>query len=370
MSNLFLGKSRVILSFMPRPVHLADPPFLSPEYEAAITPSEGMPAIHQMLVNPEKASLRGLIKQLYVVSGQTTEQHRFMKEHAAGLPRSIRNLTQLDNILQYKAATTIMQYENWASMVASVATMTGAAEVVEPQSVELGHEIGTSLIESRAQHAASSLIRASGMLYSTVGRPSKPELSVWDRCNESVTEVARRKLRSPKISDEAHAAYVARYNEAFEDDATERRKIPMPVSRFRAITIVRGVHMGVQTMRGLDRTQAPIAYQMSGIRATMDVLLGAMPKPVELDPAAIRSSVALLAKLKKILSNTAIVNPYVASDPAARYFAFVFDRLEGNCAVNTEQEIFARQVKRAAVQKREAIETGAEPEADALPRAA
>src|SRR5205085_2098348 len=155
-------------------------PFLDPDYQAVTKPMPELDVTKGLLADVQAISpVRGLV-QLNRVAGQTSSRHRFMKDKASKLPKRLKSPEDLDASLQYDAAATVMQDVALEELTDILARVTGQAEVTEPESAARGHDLGHDFIDRRSQHAASTALGASALLYSTWKGTGITE-SVWDR---------------------------------------------------------------------------------------------------------------------------------------------------------------------------------------------
>lgn len=327
-------------------------PFLTPDYEAIIQPFGGVEELMQTFGDPKDLQA----KTLDVIRGShryVSEQRRSLKNKALALPKQIISYEDAVAVLQQDTAEIMVHHNNLGSGIQLLAHVTGRAKVIDPKVAERGHALGAAFVETRARYAASTILRASDVLY--VCEETVQSGSVWDR--SQAVSARHPKLRNPTISAASGSRYGELKGQAVAAASSSQPKRLSKESGSAIARSFRGIGLGRRLRLARSSTVNGVENDLDMVEGIFRLAVTRLPaKPLDFDPATICHTIAVVNKIREIVNNAASRDPTIAADPAARYFAYIFQQLEPACNVGRRQVDFTETVAAVAGHLRESVQ--------------
>jgi hypothetical protein len=337
---------------MPKP-DLLNPPFLPPAYEEVLEHSR---QVRQAWDDPSHHNLSPsfrLAGQVGRVLSLAHEQASFIRTEAADLPGEITSSSDLGERLQFQAARAVLQDQCFTESSHALAVLTGATRPADSATIERGYELGEGLVLFRAQHTASTILRAMGALFTHYPEAGQTS-SVWQRTLNT-------NVRDPVIHDRAWEEFVRLYQQAGEATASPQQLVKP--SRFSAVTFLRAAKMIRETKApGPEKKSISEGGYLEKVGAVIDRQTAALPTPLEINQNTILRSMSTATKVVRRVRNAGAVDPTIAADPTARYAAYMLSQLSGAYSINAEKGAFDRKVKATAKQMHSPKDAKTKPE--------
>jgi hypothetical protein len=285
------------------------------------------------------------------LAGSTGRHARFITTEAKRLPGN-SNATAEGRAVLFQLHGFLAAYLDVNLRISTdmAALVTGDMEANDPDNAPAGYEAGEETILKRAQHTASSLLRATDVIYR--GYDDAPD-SAWDKTLAAQRSRTRKAKAGPKIKNAENQQFTELRIAALETPIHEvsMQDLPFKPSRFGVITFLRAAKAAKAELPSGQETSGVVLLEKTKYMASL--ASAGQPTPLELTPVEIAQVMGTATKVLKHIRNAARADASIATDPTVRYLSFMMSGLGGGYAINSEMTAFQRKARQTAAQLRQ-----------------